>query len=157
MHEKNQESLSNQVSSYDVTQQIGHLLRRATQRHTAIFQKHIGDQQLTAIQFVTLCAIYDKGPSSQIELVEATAVDQATIRGIINRLKSRGLVHLSPSIEDKRKVIISLTAAGKALLENTIPKAQQISQLTMENLNPAEQVAIVYLLSKIGGIDTEEN
>lgn len=157
MHAENKESSHNQGSDYDVTQQIGHLLRRATQRHTAIFQKHIGDQQLTAIQFVTLCAIYDKGPSSQIELVEATAVDQATIRGIINRLKSRGLVRLSPSADDKRKVIISLTPEGKTLLEDAIPRAQQISQLTMGNLNPAEQVAIVYLLTKIGAMDNDES
>lgn len=135
--------------NYDVTQQIGHLLRRATQRHTAIFQHHIGENQLTTIQFVTLCALNDRGPSSQIELVEATAVDQATIRGIINRLKERGLVYLSPSDKDKRKVIISLTDSGKDLLTDVIPKAQQVSQLTMDHLNPAEQIAIVYLLKKI--------
>ncbi|HJH24274.1 MAG TPA: MarR family transcriptional regulator [Paenalcaligenes hominis] len=137
------------LAEYDVTEQIGHLLRRATQRHTAIFQQHIGDSQLTAIQFVTLCALYDKGPSSQIELVAATAVDQATIRGIINRLKSRGLVLLSTSLDDKRKVIISLSPEGKALIEQTIPRAQHISQLTLGNLNPAEQIAIVYLLKKM--------
>lgn len=137
------------LPEYDVTEQIGHLLRRATQRHTAIFQQHIGDTQLTAIQFVTLCTLYDKGPSSQIELVAATAVDQATIRGIINRLKARGLVLLSTSIEDKRKVIISLSPKGKTVIEQTIPRAHHISQLTLGNLNPAEQVAIVYLLKKM--------
>lgn len=136
-------------ADYDVTEQIGHLLRRATQRHTAIFQNNIGDPQLTAIQFVTLCALYDRGPSSQIELVEATAVDQATIRGIINRLKARGLVLLSTSDDDKRKVIISLSAEGLTLIQSLIPKAQRISQLTVERLNPAEQVAIIYLLKKM--------
>lgn len=134
---------------YDVTEQIGHLLRRATQRHTAIFQQHIGDSQLTAIQFVTLCALYDKGPSSQIELVEATAVDQATIRGIINRLKDRGLILISTSLEDKRKVIIGLSSEGKKLIEQTIPRAHHISQLTLEKLNAAEQIAIIYLLKKM--------
>lgn len=139
----------NKQEDYDVTEQIGHLLRRATQRHTAIFQQNIGDSQLTAIQFVTLCALHDRGPSSQIELVEATAVDQATIRGIINRLKDRGLVALSTSLADKRKVIISLSPAGQELIKKTIPKAQHISQLTVEKLNPAEQIAIIYLLRKM--------
>lgn len=140
---------SNQVN-YDVTQQIGHLLRRATQRHTAIFQRVIGENQLTTIQFVTLCALKDRGACSQIELVEATAVDQATIRGIINRLKERGLVYLSPSDHDRRKVIISLTPEGQSLLKDVIPKAQLVTELTMDQLNPAEQVAIVYLLKKMG-------
>lgn len=143
-------------TGYDVTEQIGHLLRRANQRHTAIFQQNIGDSQLTAIQFTTLCALRDKGPSSQIELVEATAVDQATIRGIINRLKDRGLIVLSTSPEDKRKVIIRLSPAGEEILNHTIPKAQQISQLTVEKLNPAEQVAILYLLKKMNGDNSSD-
>lgn len=143
------DSSNSQQPDYDVTEQIGYLLRCATQRHTAIFQQNIGDSQLTAIQFVTLCALFDRGPSSQIELVEATAVDQATIRGIINRLKDRGLVAISTSLEDKRKVIISLSPAGQDLIKNTIPQAQRISQLTVEKLNPAEQVAIIYLLKKM--------
>lgn len=134
---------------YDVTQQVGHLLRKAVQRHTAIFQQNVGDDQLTAIQFVTLCALRDRGRSSQAELVEATTIDQATIRGILSRLKARELIALSPGKQDKRKVIASLTAEGEALLARTIPRAQEISRLTMGRLNPAEQVAIVYLLQKM--------
>src|SRR5690606_33668195 len=135
--------------TYHVTDQVGHLLRKAVQRHTAIFQQNVGDDQLTAIQFVTLCALRDRGRSSQAELVEATAIDQATIRGIINRLKARGLIALSPGRLDKRKVIASLTTEGEALLSRTIPRAREISRLTMGRLNPAEQVAIVYLLQKM--------
>lgn len=145
----NELSMTGSDNDYDVTEQIGHLLRRAAQRHTAIFQKNIGDSQLTAIQFVTLCTLYDKGPSSQVELVEATAVDQATIRGIIKRLKDRGLVLLSTSLEDRRKVIISISPEGARLIERTIPKARKISDLTMDRLNPAERVAIIYLLKKM--------
>lgn len=84
------------TAPYDVTEQVGHLLRKAYQRHTAIFQQQACDPQLTSIQFVTLCALRDHGPSSQAELIKATAVDQATIRGIVDRLKARGLIQLSP-------------------------------------------------------------
>ena len=44
------------ANTYQVTEQIGHLLRKAYQRHTAIFQQNACDAQLTSIQFVTLCA-----------------------------------------------------------------------------------------------------
>jgi hypothetical protein len=79
---------SNSPVSYTFSEQVGHLLRKAYQRHLAIFQQNVGDSQLTAVQFVTLCALRDHGPSSQTELVKATAVDQATIRGIVDRLKA---------------------------------------------------------------------
>ncbi|URD45486.1 MarR family winged helix-turn-helix transcriptional regulator (plasmid) [Pseudomonas sp. BYT-5] len=137
------------ADSYDVTEQIGHLLRKAYQRHTAIFQQNACDPQLTSIQFVTLCALRDHGPSSQAELVKATAVDQATIRGIVERLKARNLVALSPDQEDRRKVIVDLTAAGNEVLDAMTPCARQISELTMDSLNAAERVAILFLLRKM--------
>ncbi|HLU01281.1 MAG TPA: MarR family transcriptional regulator, partial [Advenella sp.] len=58
-------------------------------------------------------------------------------------------IALSPGKLDKRKVIASLTSEGQALLSRTIPRAQEISRLTMGKLNPAEQVAILYLLQKM--------
>lgn len=135
--------------TYTFSDQVGHLLRKAYQRHMAIFQQNVGDSQLTAVQFVTLCALRDHGPSSQTELVKATAVDQATIRGIVDRLKARDLISLDPDPQDRRKVICSLTDSGSALVEDTVPRAAQITELTMSRLNPAERVAVVYLLRKL--------
>jgi len=143
------------TTPYDVTEQVGHLLRKAYQRHTAIFQQQACDPQLTSIQFVTLCALRDHGPSSQAELIKATAVDQATIRGIVERLKARELVQLSPDPGDRRKVIVELTDSGAALLDAMIPCARQISELSMGSLNAGERVAILYLLRKM--IDSDEN
>ncbi|MEQ7922361.1 MarR family transcriptional regulator [Xanthomonas sp. WHRI 1810A] len=140
--------------SYAFSNQVGHLLRKAYQRHLAIFQQNVGDSQLTAVQFVTLCALRDHGPSSQTELVKATAVDQATIRGIVDRLKARDLISLEPDPQDKRKVICSLTDIGLQRVQETVPRAAHISELTMNKLNPAERVAVLFLLRKL--IDDSE-
>ncbi|WP_223443300.1 MULTISPECIES: MarR family winged helix-turn-helix transcriptional regulator [unclassified Pseudomonas] len=136
-------------TDYSYTDQVGHWLRKAYQRHMAIFQQNVGESQLTAVQFITLCAIRDNGPSSLSELVKMTAVDQATIRGIIERLKARDLVVLGHDEQDKRKVIVSLSEAGLAAVEQTVPCAQEISELTMSNLNPGERVALMFLLRKM--------
>ncbi len=134
---------------YHYLDQVGHLLRKVYQRHAAIFQQNVGQSQLTAVQFITLCAIRDMGPSAQTELVQVTAVDQATIRGIVERLKARELVTLSPDPHDKRKVIVSLTTQGRELVEMTVPNALKISEMTFGNLNPAERVALLFLLNKM--------
>lgn len=82
-------------------------------------------------------------------------MDQATIRGIVDRLKARELVQLSPDPSDRRKVIVELTDNGAALLDEMIPCARQISELSMGSLNAGERVAILYLLRKM--IDSDEN
>lgn len=137
------------ASNYTYTEQVGHLLRKAYQRHMAIFQQNVGESQLTAVQFITLCAVRDHGPSSLSELVKMTAVDQATIRGIVERLKARELIELGHDAQDKRKVIVSLSAAGRQAVEQTVPCAEAISELTLSNLNAGERVAMMFLLRKM--------
>lgn len=134
---------------YVFSDQIGHLLRRAYQRHLAIFQANATDATLTSTQFVTLCAIQDNGPSSQIDLIQATGIDQATIRGIIERLTKRELIALQVDPSDRRKTIVALTEAGRSVAEGMMPSAQAISELTMQGLNPAERVAIAFILRKM--------
>jgi DNA-binding MarR family transcriptional regulator len=141
--------MSSPDPSYAFTEQVGHLLRKAYQRHMAIFQQNVGDSQLTAVQFITLCAVRDNGPSSLTELVALTAVDQATIRGIVDRLKARALVELGHDAQDRRKVIVHLSETGRVAVEQTVPHAQQISELTLSNLNPGERVAMLFLLRKM--------
>ncbi|WP_244644339.1 MarR family winged helix-turn-helix transcriptional regulator [Azorhizobium oxalatiphilum] len=131
------------------------MLRRTYQRHVAIFQQEASDPNLTTVQFVTLHAIRDHGPSAQSELVRATAVDQGTIRGILDRLKGRGLITLSADPSDRRKVIASLTDAGNRTLDEMVPCALNITELTLANLNAAERVALMFLLRKMLGPDAE--
>lgn len=141
--------------AYAFSEQVGYLLRRAYQRHLAIFQAHACDPQLTSVQFSTLCALRDFGPQAQTALVKATGVDQATIRGIVDRLKARGLIALSKDGRDARKVIISITEAGRDLLARMIPCARLITELTMEGLNPAERMALLHTLRRIADSDDD--
>lgn len=135
--------------AYDVKQQVGHLLRKAYQFHLSIFNDITGELQLTSVQFVTLCILRDHGDCSQAELVRATAVDQATIRGVVDRLAGRGLLELKKDVADGRKVVIALTSDGAALLDTMYPRARQITEETVASLNPAERVALSFLLTKM--------
>ena len=77
-------------ADYVLEQQAGHLLRRAHQRHAAIFQGLIGDSQLTTLQFAALVRLRDLGEVSQNQLGRLTAMDAATMQGVIKRLGGRG-------------------------------------------------------------------
>ncbi|TFL14093.1 MarR family transcriptional regulator [Pusillimonas caeni] len=142
--------------SYDFSEQVGHLLRRAYQRHTALFQQIIPDTQLTAAQFVVLCAVRDSGACSLSHIVKQTAIDQATIRGVIDRLKARKFVSVRHDEMDRRKVLVSLTEAGERLVESMVPFAFEITEKTFNGFNPAERMALLYLLNKMCAADVDE-
>lgn len=127
---------------YHFSDQIGHLLRRVYQRHTALFQQYIPDSQLTAAQFVVLCSVRDNSGSSLADIVKATVIDQATIRGVVDRLKQRELVQVDHDRIDRRKVVINLTEAGQDLVRDMEPFAKQITESTYGKLNPAERLAL---------------
>lgn len=134
---------------YDFTEQIGHLLRRAYQRHTAIFSEIIPDTKLTATQFVVLHAVKERESCSINEIVRATAIDQGTMRGIIDRLKSRQLIRIAEDETDRRKLVVRLTDAGEQLIVEVVPYAKRVTELTYGDFNAAERVALSFLLRRM--------
>lgn len=132
---------------------IGHVLRRAYQRHVAIFQQAMDEFELTAAQFIALANLLEFEVCSQSDLVRLTAIDQATIRGIINRLKARKLISTMTDPADARKVTVRLTTEGETVISAAVTRLDGISELTYNGLNEAERVALMYLLRRISDID----
>lgn len=57
---------------------------------------------------------------------------------------------------DRRKVVINLTEAGQDLVHDMEPFAKQITESTYGKLNPAERLALDFLLRKmLEGSDSE--
>ncbi|QXZ09582.1 winged helix DNA-binding protein [Comamonas sp. Y33R10-2] len=135
--------------NYQVSAQIGHLLRRAYQRHSSFFQQSIPNAQLTTAQFVVLCTVREHSGSSLAEIVKAAVIDQATIRGVVDRLKQRDLLNVDLDANDKRKVVLTLTPKGLELIKVVEPIAMQITESTYGKLNPAERFALDFLLKKM--------
>lgn len=144
---------SAELNEYHFSDQIGHLLRRAYQRHVAIFRETVPDSQLTAAQFVVLCSVRDHADCGIPEIVKATAIDDASVRGIVERLKWRELLTATHEAGDARQMEISLTPAGRTLVEQTVPIAEQISELTYGELQEDERATLASLLRKIIGIE----
>jgi DNA-binding MarR family transcriptional regulator len=144
--------MSTPPSEYRFSDQIGHLLRRAYQRHVAIFKQTVPDSQLTAAQFVVLLTVRDGGPCGIPDIVKATAIEEDSVRGIVERLKWRKLVAVDHPPGDTRSMSVSLLPEGRDIVEKTVPFAKEISEITFGELTPEERVAIVNLLRKISGI-----
>lgn len=135
------------VGGYRLEEQVGFLMRRASQRHLAIFAGLIGE--LTPTQFSALLKTVELGPISQNELGRTVAMDAATIKGVVKRLAERGLVQSEPSPTDKRRLMIAATPDGRALLATLTGRAARITEETLEPLAPAERKTFLRLLEKL--------
>jgi len=137
------------AADYRVEEQVGHLLRRAHQRATALFLEHIGAADLTPTQFAALVKLRDEGRLSQNHLGRLTAMDRATILGVIRRLAARGLIVRAPDASDGRRTVLSLTPKGRALVDRITPNGVRVSEAILAPLSPNERRAFLALLRRL--------
>ena len=134
--------------SYILDEQIGFILRQVWQRHAAIFAREIGIN-LTPTQWAALSKLMETGPCSQNQLGRLTAMDVATIKGVIDRLTARGLTETSSDPEDGRRLLVSLTRAGQQLAEKAAPNAVAITRETLAPLDAKERETLMELLGRL--------
>jgi len=135
-------------SGYVLDEQIGFILRQVWQRHTAIFAREIGTN-LTPTQWAALSKLAETGACSQNQLGRLTAMDVATIKGVIDRLTARGLTETSADPDDGRRLLVSLTRAGQQLADKVAPSALAITRETLAPLDAKEREALMALLNKL--------
>lgn len=134
---------------YILDDQIGFILRQVSQRHAAIFAAGIGEQDVTATQWAVLAKLLERGPCSQNRLGRRTAMDAATIKGVVDRLGKRGLIETRPDPEDGRRLEVALSPAGQALAERMVPNALRITEETLAPLTEAERTTLIALLRRL--------
>ena len=135
------------AANYRLDDQIGYVLRRVTQRHLAIFAAAI--PEVTTTQFAVLARLAEVGPLSQNHLGRETAMDAATIKGVVDRLAKLGYVATSADPDDRRRLTVSLTAAGAALFTTRAGTALQVSHDTLDPLTAGERATLLQLLSRL--------
>lgn len=138
------------TDSYRLEHQVGYWLRRAYQRHMAIFAGIMSDLDLTSMQFAALVKLHELKAVSQTELGRLTGMDRATISGVVARLKRRNLVLYKPDPLDKRSRIIALTPAGESLLHDAMQRIGRVTEQTLEPIEPAERDSLRAILQRMG-------
>ena len=136
------------LEDYLLEEQVGYLLRLANQRHTTIFQSHT-ISGLTATQFSAMLRLSQYGKCSQNQLGRYSAMDVATIKGVVDRLRQKGLVSTEPFQNDKRRSLISLTPKGTAMIEGLETSGHDITRETLAPLNASERQKFITLLKKL--------
>ncbi|SNB72422.1 transcriptional regulator, MarR family [Arboricoccus pini] len=136
------------AGAYVLDEQVGFLLRQVSQRHSTIFAALIGEE-LTATQWAVLSKLFEVGATSQNLLGRLTAMDAATVKGVVDRLMRRDLVATRPDLQDGRRLVVELTQVGTELVGRLLPRARAITEETLAPLNAAERSQLEALLKRL--------
>ena len=143
-------STSEKQQDYVLEEQVGFLLRLASQRHAVLFNER-APYDLTPTQFSAFLRLAQQGSCSQNELGRRICIDVATIKGVVDRLKAKGMVVASPDPKDKRRTVLSVSPQFKSAGLKCEEVGAQISDATLSPLSDAESKMLIELLKKISG------
>jgi DNA-binding MarR family transcriptional regulator len=132
-----------------VEDHVGFLLRRAHQRHVALFLEIAGKHGLTPTQFAALFKAVELGKVTQNLLGRLTAMDPATVQGVVRRLTARGLLCRTHDPMDRRTAVLAPTEAGIALIDRAVACARRSHDAALAPLNAPEQTQLLALLRKL--------
>ena len=134
--------------TYRLEEQVGFLLRQVNQRHAGLFAAAFGDD-LTAMQWAALAKLAELGECSQNLLGRHVSMDNATAKGVVDRLIRRGYATTRQDPADRRRIVVSPSEAGRAVVASLTARALDVSRATLEPLAPAERETFLSLLRKL--------
>ncbi|QYF73480.1 MarR family winged helix-turn-helix transcriptional regulator [Cryobacterium sp. PAMC25264] len=117
--------------------ELSHDFRLANGRLARRVRQEQAENELTGGQFSALGAVFRLGPMTLSALSDEERVTPPSMNRTVNALVQAGLVDRAGSAEDGRKVILTATPAGLALVKETRRRrddwiAKRILRLTPE-------------------------
>jgi DNA-binding MarR family transcriptional regulator len=117
-----------------------HLRRRIAEATAAL------DLSDTELIVVWLCS---GGGRVQVDLAAATGISPAQMSGLVERLRSRGLVAMHRLARDRRRQMWRATAEGQFLLKTAAEHLSDLASAVAEHLSDEEQVAAQSLCERL--------
>jgi len=119
---------------------------KAIQQYSEEVLKEFG---VTGPQLWALRTIYIEGQLSMGELSQRIYLHMSTVSGVVDRLEEKGYAERTRGASDRRVVRISLTKAGKRLVQRSPEAAQGKLLHGLESLSQQEVKIIRSSLDKV--------
>jgi DNA-binding MarR family transcriptional regulator len=96
-----------------------------------------------------LAALEEFGPASQAALGRRTSIDRSDVVAALNELADDGLIQRSPDPGDRRRNIITITAAGRKQLRRLDQVLAGIQEKLLAPLSTADRTRLIALLNRL--------
>ncbi len=139
------------ASRTDAAELAAHL-RPALLRLTRLVRSQRADSSVSLAQLSTLGVLSASGPLGPSELAARESVQPPTMTKVLTGLEERGLVDRETHPTDRRQAVISLTTAGRELVESerrsrTAWLSRRLATLTRDER--AQLADVVVLLERL--------
>ncbi|MFE4544137.1 MULTISPECIES: MarR family winged helix-turn-helix transcriptional regulator [unclassified Arthrobacter] len=100
--------------------------------------------------FRLLFTIWVGGELESKAAAAQSGMSRAAVSSLVNTLDNLGFIQRTSDAQDKRKILLSLTATGRSTLEDALQANNVQEQKWAQNLTRDDLQALIGLLSKLG-------
>ena len=136
---------------YDIEKSIGFIIYRTALAMKATLHRTLKERgfDITPEQYGILNLLWEKEGLSQQEISKILFKDKPNVSRMLDALERKKLI--SRQATDRRRYSISLTGAGKTLIEKTRPIGLELGEKAISGLLAREIEALESMLNKIYG------
>ncbi len=137
---------SEQLGAYFALMEVSSLLQYAVDEHLR------ADGDLSYVQFQILARLVDTpdGRLRMTDLADGVVYSRSGLTYQAGLLDKRGLITRSPSPDDERSVIVTVTDAGRALIAHVLPgHVERVRQLLFEPMTGEDLASLSTVLGRV--------
>ncbi|MGW7448078.1 MarR family winged helix-turn-helix transcriptional regulator [Kitasatospora sp. NPDC054795] len=126
-----------------------YLLSRIGKAARGRLAERLAERGLRLWDMAVLAALADFGPQAQRDLVRRLAIDPSDLAKVADRLAAAGYVERARDQADRRRVSVSVTDAGRALLADLEAQARAVQDAVLAPLDTGERQVLQELLLRV--------
>jgi DNA-binding MarR family transcriptional regulator len=144
------------ASTYDPHHSVGYQIKRAYALMLDGLEPAFAAHGFTYMQYVILMQLRSGAVLNPRSICAFFRHDSGALTRVIDQLVERGLIERRRSEQDRRKVNLYLTAAGRAICEQLVPLVVEKLNGVVGDFSRTELDELMRLLTKfIGGVERE--
>lgn len=131
-------------------------LVRTCEAWSALANKALGQHRLSPAGRQALAVLEGADrPLSPTTIAERLLVTTASVTSLLDTLERRGFITRSPDVDDRRKVLVTLTENGRRVVDQFLPQVVALQTALMAGLTETQRHQLMESLTTIRGtIDT---
>ena len=126
------------------------VLTRALDAVRKSIEKEIRTYGLNPTEFAVLELLYNKGEQSAQKIGEKVLIASSSITYVVDKLEKKDLILRTPYPEDRRIINVSITDAGRKMMDEIFPVHSKGVQRILEGLDTIEKEEMISQLKKLG-------
>ncbi len=111
------------------------------------------DVDLTEQQWRVLRVVQEGEPIDPTQIAEQSCLLLPSLTRILKKLEEKGLIARRKDEEDKRRQVVTLTAAGLTVIEENIDASLALIERTRQKMGPERYEALLDLLNELYELD----